>query len=118
MGLKRVGLIGTKFTMQSDFYQKVFRQKGISIFVPNAAEQQLIHDKLMSEIELGVIKETTRQQLLSIIKHMIEENSISGLILGCTELPLILDKDEYGIPFLNTSAIHIESIVQYCMQDS
>ena len=118
MGLKRVGLIGTKFTMQSDFYQKVFRQKGISIFVPNAAEQQLIHDKLMSEIELGVIKETTRQQLLSIVKHMIEENSISGLILGCTELPLILDKDEYGIPFLNTSAIHIESIVQYCMQDS
>jgi len=118
MGLKRVGLMGTKFTMQSDFYQRVFRQKGISISLPNSDEQQLIHDKLMSEIELGVIKEATKQQLLSIVKRMIAENSINGLVLGCTELPLILDRDEYGIPFLNTSAIHIESIVRYCIENS
>jgi aspartate racemase len=117
MGLTKVGLMGTKFTMQSDFYQKVFRQRGISIVLPHPDEQQVIHNKLMTEIELGVIKETTKQQLLFILKHMIEENYINGLILGCTELPLILDRDEYGIPFLNTTAIHIESIVQYCMKD-
>jgi aspartate racemase len=104
--------------MQSDYYQKVFQQKGISISVPIADEQQIIHDKLMTEIELGIVRETTRQQLLSIVKHLIERNAIKGLILGCTELPLILDKDEYGIPFLNTTAIHIESIVRYCLENS
>ena len=78
-------------------------------------EQQYIHNKLISEIEFGIIKNSTRQELLSIAKRMIDEDSIDGLILGCTELPMILEKDEYGIPFLNTTAIHIDSIVDYCI---
>ena len=79
-------------------------------------EQQFIHNKIISEIELGIIKNSTRQELLSIAKRMIDEDSIDGLILGCTELPMILEKDEYGIPFLNTTAIHIDSIVDYCIR--
>ena len=78
-------------------------------------ERQLIHHKLMSEIELGIIRDSTRQELLSIVQRMINEDSIDGLIIGCTELPRILEKDEYGIPFLKTTAIHIDSIVEYCI---
>jgi len=115
MKLRKLGLIGTKFTMESDFFQKAFHNVGISIIVPMKDEQQYIHNKLISEIEFGIIKNSTRQKLLSIAKRMIDEDSIDGLILGCTELPMILEKDEYGIPFLNTTAIHIDSIVDYCI---
>ena len=115
MKLKRLGLIGTKFTMESDFFQKVFHDLDMSIIVPMKDEQQFIHNKIISEIGLGIIKNSTRQELLSVVKRMIDEDSIDGLILGCTELPKILEKDEYGIPFLNTTAIHIKSIVDYCI---
>ncbi len=115
MNLKKLGLVGTKFTMESDFFQKAFHDADISVIVPMKDEQQFIHNKIISEIGLGIIKNSTRQELLSIAKRMIDEDSIDGLILGCTELPLILEKDEYGIPFLNTTSIHVDSIVDYCM---
>ncbi len=115
MKLKKLGLMGTKFTMESDFFQKAFHDAGISIIVPMKDEQQFIYNKIISEIALGIIKNSTRQELLSIVKRMIDEDFIDGLILGCTELPLILEKDEYGIPFLKTTAIHIDSIVDYCV---
>jgi aspartate racemase len=115
-GLKKLGLLGTKFTMESDFFKKPFGDNGMTIVVPEKEEQELIHHRLFSEIELGIIKDSTRNELLSIVKNMIDRHSIDGLILGCTELPLILDKDEYGIPFLNTTAIHAESIVNYCLE--
>jgi aspartate racemase len=115
LGLKKPGLMGTGFTMKSDFFQKPFYKKGITVVVPDEEDQKYIHDKLMSEIELGIIKDTTREGLLSIVKKMIEKESIDSVILGCTELPLILERDEFGIPFLNTTSIHVDSIVEYCI---
>ncbi len=116
LGLKRLGLMGIAFTMQSDFYQKTFQKKGMSVVVPEEEDQRLIHHKLFSEIELGIIKDSTRQELLSVIKRMMERHSIDSVILGCTELPMILSRDEeYGIPLLNTTAIHAESIAKYCI---
>lgn len=112
LGLKKVGLMGIQLTMQSDFYQKEFDKSNIALVVPTSAEQQYIHEKLMTEIELGEFLDQTRQGLLKIVARMIAEDSIQGLILGCTELPLILTRDEFGIPFLNTSSIHIESIIE------
>jgi aspartate racemase len=115
LGLKKPGLIGTKFTMESDFFQSPFSGKGMDVVVPGKEDQALIHDRLFSEIELGIIKDSTRQELLAIVKRMIDRDSIDSLILGCTELPLILDRDEFGIHFLNTTAIHVESIVNFCL---
>jgi aspartate racemase len=114
--LKKPGLMGTRFTMESDFFQKPFAEKGIEVIVPEEKDQALIHKRLFSEIELGIIKESTRKELLTIVKKMVDRDSIDSLILGCTELPLILNKDEFGIPFLNTTAIHVESIVNYCLE--
>jgi len=115
MDLKNMGLMGTKLTMAADFYKKPFVSKGISIVVPSEEEQQLIHHKLFSEIELGIFKDSTRAELLAIAKRMVDEEGIDALILGCTELPLILTESKYGIPFLNTTAIHCESIIKHCL---
>lgn len=112
-GIKRVGLLGTKFTMESDFFQEVCKKNGIQIFVPNEKERNYIHEKLMTEIELGDFFEATKAGLLNIIKRMIVDNSVDGIILGCTELPLILTKSQFGIPFFNTTKIHVDSIVKY-----
>jgi aspartate racemase len=117
MNLKNIGLMGTKLTMEADFYKRPFISKGISVVVPSEEEQQLIHHKLFSEIELGIFKDSTREELLAIAKRMIDKEGIDALILGCTELPLILTESKYGIPFLNTTAIHCESIIKHCLQD-
>jgi aspartate racemase len=115
LGVRRLGLMGTRFTMQADFFQRPFRVQGMTVVVPSAEEQQYIHEKLFSEIELGIIKVETRDALLAIVKRMIERDGIDALILGCTELPLILPGEAHGIPFLNTTAIHVESIVRHCL---
>jgi aspartate racemase len=115
--VKRVGLLGTQFTMSADYYQTAFRAKGMDIVVPNQAEQQLIQERLLSEIELGIIKASTRDELLSIVKRLADSATIEAVILGCTELPLILDRDAFGIPFLNTTAIHVERIVSACLSE-
>lgn len=115
LGSKKLGLMGTRFTMESDFFRKPFSDNNMAVLVPEQEDQELIHHRLFSEIEMGIIKDSTREELLSIVKKMIDQHSIDALILGCTELPLILNKDEFGIPFLNTTAIHAESIVNYCI---
>lgn len=115
MGFKNIGLMGTKLTMEAEFYKKPFLEKGISVVVPLEEEQQLIHHKLFSEIELGIFKKSTKEELLAIAKRMVEKDKIDALILGCTELPIILTENKFGIPFLNTTAIHCETIVNYCI---
>lgn len=114
-GFKKLGLLGTRFTMESDFFKKPFEENNMAVVVPDNEDQNLIHHRLFSEIELGIIKDSTRKELLLTVKKMIDRHSIDALILGCTELPLILNKDELGITFLNTTAIHAESIVNYCI---
>lgn len=116
LGLKRLGLFGTGFTMKENFYRTAFADFGMDIVVPNIDEQDYIHKKLFSEIEFGVIKNETKYGLLSIAGRMCEEDGLDGLILGCTELPLILKDGEGTVPFLNTSQIHVESIVERLAQ--
>jgi aspartate racemase len=114
---KRIGLLGTRLTMESDFYKEHLQDKGISVVIPSETERELIQKRLFSEIELGIFKDSTRDELLKIVKRMKDDDKIDSLILGCTELPLILTESKYGIPFLNTTAIHCESIVKYCIQE-
>lgn len=112
LGIKRPGLMGTQFTMAADFYRRPLRERGMSLCLPKPEEQRRIQEKLFSEIELGIIKDSTRQDLLGIVEKMVARDGIDSLILGCTELPLILDREAFGIPFLNTTAIHVEGIVR------
>lgn len=115
MGAKKVGLLGTKFTMQANFFGERFSRDGITVVVPDVQDQQFIQEKLVTEIELGIMKEDTRLALLSIIKRMKERDNIEAAILGCTELPLILGDNDAKVPLLNTTAIHVEEICKYCI---
>ena len=104
--------LGTRFTMQGRFYSDVFSREDMTLVTPSADEQSYIHDKYMSELVNGVILSETRERLLAIVGRLKDEEGISGLILGGTELPLILSGEkEQGIPLLDTTRIHVERIV-------
>jgi aspartate racemase len=112
LGLTKLGLLGTRFTMQGRFYPDVFAREGIALAVPPPEDQVYIHDKYMGELVNGVFLPETRQQLLAIVDRLKEREGIQGLILGGTELPLILrDGRHGGIPFLDTTRIHVKRIV-------
>jgi len=116
LGLKRPGLFGTGFTMDASFYPDIFRKQGMEVVMPDPEDKELINFKLFSEIELGIFTDETRELLILIIEKMIREKQIDSLILGCTEFPLILTEPQYaGIPMLNTTKIHVDAIVKYCL---
>ena len=110
--LKKVGLFGTRFTMQGGFYPEVFTRQGIEIILPSLDDQNYIHEKYMGELVNGVFLDETRERLLLIVERLKAKDGIQGLILGGTELPLIL-REEFarGIPFLDTTRIHVERAV-------
>jgi aspartate racemase len=119
LGLKRIGLFGTRFTMQGRFYGDVFSRAGITLVTPSPNEQDYIHDKYMSELVNGVILSETRERLLAIVARLKKEEEIGGLILGGTELPLILRNErEHGIPMLDTTRIHVERIVEQLLMQT
>jgi len=113
---RRLGLLGTKFTMESQFYQNVFEKANIRLYVPTREEQDYIQEKLLTEIEFSIIKEKTKKKFVNIVKRIKSECEIEGLILGCTELPLIIEERDIGIEYINTTQIHINSIVNYCKE--
>lgn len=119
-GARRVALLGTRFTMSSDFYARCLAPAGLEVVVPDPAEQELIHRRLMTEIELGVFRDSTRAELLAVADRLVREREADAVILGCTELPLILERDVYDVggaarpvPFLNTTAIHVADLVAF-----
>ena len=110
--LKRLALLGTRYTMQATFYPKVFSREGIELFVPDRADQTYIHDKYLNELVSGKFLPETRAGLLAIVDRMKAKHDIDGVILAGTELPLILrDREHTGIPFLDTTQIHCEAAV-------
>ena len=111
-GLKRVGLFATRFTVQAGFYSDVFSRQGVTIVTPDSAEQEYIHERYMNELVPGIFLPETRAGLLAIVDRLAREEGIEGLILGGTELPLILREEAYnGIPFLNTTRIHARAAI-------
>ncbi len=110
--LRRLALLGTRYTMQATFYQKVLSREEISLLVPEQNDRDYIHDKYMNELVPGKFLPETRAGLFAIADRMKAKSDIDGVILAGTELPLIL-RDAYhnGIPFLNTTKIHVEAAV-------
>jgi aspartate racemase len=112
-GLRRLALFGTRFTMQGSFYADVFSSQGIELVLPDPQEQAYIHDKYMHEWVNGLFDPDVRQHLLDMVQSLKQRERIDGVILGGTELPLILtDNGSTGIPFLDTTAIHAAALVE------
>ncbi|HEY4678794.1 MAG TPA: amino acid racemase [Candidatus Angelobacter sp.] len=115
-GFTKLGLLGTRFTMHGRFYPDVFTREGIELAVPTADEQDYVHDKYINELIPGQFLPETRQGLMAIATRMKKQDGIQGLILGGTELPLILtDSSLLGIPFLDTTQIHVDAILETAM---
>jgi aspartate racemase len=114
--LKKLGLFGLKSTMQGGFYQAGFAKENMDMVIPPIKSQEYIHDKYMSELVKGNFLTETKKALIEIVNGMIKQDNIDGLVLGGTELPFILqEKDFNGLVLLNTTEIHVESILKYAM---
>ena len=117
LGVQTVGLFGTRSTMQGKFYPEVFSKQGITVIAPDPDDLTYIHDKYMGELVNAVFLDETRNRLLTIADKLKEKKGIDALILGGTELPLILtDPGKTGIPFLDTTRIHVGRIVERMLE--
>lgn len=114
---KKVGLLGTGFTMKATFFAEEYEKHGLNLFVPNESEQNYIHEKIFSELTSGIVKKETRHKFFDITKSLIDKYNIDSLVLGCTELPLIFDNEYPGIQYVDTAEIHISSIVDFCFNN-
>jgi aspartate racemase len=115
-GLRRVGLLGTQFTMQSTFYADVFGQHAIAVVPPEPPEQAFVHGKYMAELVQGEFQPETRERIVSIIQTMCQREGLDAVVLAGTELPLLLRTESVGgIPLLDTTAMHVDAAIQYLL---
>ncbi|MDE6844375.1 MAG: amino acid racemase [Lachnospiraceae bacterium] len=112
---KKVGLLGTIFTMDKDFFKRPFLAKGIDVVVPSKEDMVLVNERISKELEYGVVKDSTREELISIVTKMRDLNGIEAVILGCTELPLILNSNNCPVNCLDIMGLHINRLVELVM---
>ena len=111
MRIKRIGLLGIIFTMEKDYMKKDLRDAGIGVYVPSEEDRKLVAKRIFEELEKGIVKESTLEELQGVIKRMKEENGIEGVILGCTELPLILNSGNCPVACFDAVDIHIKRLI-------
>ncbi|MFW9951376.1 MAG: aspartate/glutamate racemase family protein [Candidatus Thorarchaeota archaeon] len=112
LGLKRLLLLGIKYTMQSTFYQETFKENGMKVITPIIEEQEIIDNIIFKELVLGIIKEQSKKRLLDIIQNY----DVDGVILGCTELPLILSQNDIESFVLDTVEIHTTEALNFSLK--
>jgi aspartate racemase len=117
LGLVRLGLLGTRFTMEGRFYPAVFSREGIALVPPQPDERTFVHDRYMGELVKGAFLPETRAELLRIVGRMREREAVDGVLLAGTELPLLLRGADGGVPFLDTTRIHVDAVVERMLVD-
>ena len=111
-GLRRVALLGTRFTMEADFFPTVFARRGIVVVAPGEQERAWLHERYVGELLKGDFRDETRRQVVALVDRLRVEEGVDGVILGGTELPLLLGVAMIaGIPALDTTALHVAAIV-------
>ena len=115
-GLKKVALLGTKYTMEQPFYRDVLKNKyGIEVVTPNATERDYINKVIFDELVRDDIRNESRQEYVRIINRLADEEGAQGVILGCTEIPLLIQQSDVKIPVFDTTRIHAEAAVDYAL---
>lgn len=116
-GIKKIALLGTKFTMEKNFYKDYLKEKfNIETLIPAEEEREIIHNIIYNELVLGEINENSRQAYIKIINRM-EEEGAQGVALACTEIPLLISNSDLNIPIFNTTEIHAEKAVEWSLKD-
>lgn len=115
-GIKKIGLLGTRFTMEEEFYKGRLSQKyGLTVNVPNAQEREIVHRVIYDELVIGEIRQHSKEQYIGIIEQMVDEGA-EGVILGCTEIGLLIHKQDSQVPLFDTTRIHAEAAVEYALK--
>ena len=116
-GIKKVGLLGTMVTMEQDYMKKDLIEAGVEVFVPNEQERALVAKRIYEELEKGIVKESTLQEFQRLIGKMKAEDGIEGVILGCTELPLLLNLGNCPVPCFDSVEIHVRKLEKLILED-
>ena len=113
-GINKVGLLGTRFTMEDNFYRDRLRKHGIEAIIPSEKEREIVHSVIYNELCLGVIKESSREKFKEIIKNLAKRGA-EGVILGCTEIPLLIKQGDVDLPLFDTAEIHAKASVDFAL---
>ena len=114
-GVKKVGLLGTAFTMEQDFYKGRLEQRyGLEVLIPDAKDRKIVHDVIYQELCLGQITDDSKAEYLRIIDGLAKEGA-EGVILGCTEIGLLVNQNDTSVPLYDTTAIHADKAVEYAI---
>jgi aspartate racemase len=115
--METVGLLGTSFTMEKPFYRQALAEKGITVIVPEADDRRLVNEVIYNELVAGVIRDESRRAFVSVI-HRLARRGAEGVILGCTEIPLLIGEEDAGMPLFDTTVIHAEAALRYAVNGS
>jgi len=114
--IKTVALLGTSYTMEQDFYRDRLQDKyGLKVVVPNKAERDYVNSIIFDELCAGKINASSRERFVQIIDRLVMEEGAEGVILGCTEIPLLVSQEDVSVPVFNTTRIHAEAAVDYAI---
>ena len=111
-GYTKVGLLGTIFTMEQNYMKKDLIDAGIEVCIPGKEDRELVAKRIFEELELGIVKEETLKEFQDLISKMKNEQGIQAVILGCTELPLLLNEKNSPLPILDSVEIHIRKLIE------
>lgn len=114
-GLKKIGLLGTKYTMEQDFIKNRIVNQGIEVIIPNEADREVIHNVIYTELAKGIINDESRKAYLAIIDKLVA-NGAEGVILGCTEIGMLIKPKDTTIPTFDTTIIHAEKAVELALE--
>jgi len=112
--LNTIGLLGTKFTMEMDFYKKHLDTAGINTIVPVEEDRQFIHDTIMGELLKEIVNPGSKQKFLHIIEGL-ENNGAQGIVLGCTEIPMLIKQADTHLPVFNTLELHAKAVAEFAV---
>lgn len=112
--IQKVGLLGTAFTMEQDFYKYRLEEKGIKVITPNETGRKVVHDIIYGELCLGVINEDSQKKYIHIIEELISDGA-EGIILGCTEICMLIGDLQFSVPLFDTTSIHAKAAVDFIL---
>lgn len=113
-GVKTVGLLGTQFTMEQDFYKDRLATHGLNVVIPELADRRVVHGIIYHELVLGIVREESKRSMLEVIQRLIQAGA-EGIILGCTEIPLLIHEGDAPVPVFDTTRIHAEKAVDIAL---
>jgi aspartate racemase len=115
-GLTSVALLGTQFTMEQDFFKERLIRQGIEVLVPGKEDREFVHRAIFTELFSHITKDQTKARFLEIVDSL-QKQEAQGLILGCTELPLLLHPEDFSIPVFDTTEIHSKAAVELALEE-